>query len=99
MTTAKPGIEESENLKDSLSALAEAARAESRVTEPGEWTLPSGEGLVQYALKGGFLAPGILGSTGGHTQRSHAAKVVGATKVERDEEGLMQNGRIREEVR
>ena len=27
---------------------------------PRSWTLPSGEQLLHYALKGGFLAPSIL---------------------------------------
>ena len=62
MSTAKPRTFESGTLKSSLAALAEAAGGESLVAEPSAWTLPSGEDLLHYALNGGFLAPGILGS-------------------------------------
>ena len=64
MSTAKPETLETGNLKSSLSALAEATGGQSQVPEPAAWTLPSGEDLLHYALNGGFLAPGILGSTG-----------------------------------
>ena len=63
MSNAKTGTSGTGNLKSSLSALAKAAGGDSRVAEPSAWTLPSGEDLLHYALNGGFLAPGILGST------------------------------------
>ena len=62
MSTAKPGTLDTSNPKSSLLALAEAASGELRDVEPVGWTLPSGEDLLHFALKGGFLAPNVLGS-------------------------------------
>lgn len=63
MSNGKPRTSEKGNLKASLSALAEATGDTSQVSEASVWALPSGEDLLHYALNGGFLAPGILGST------------------------------------
>ena len=53
-------------VKSSLAALAEAARGETAGQPLPGWTLPSGEDLLDYALKGGFLAPSILGTDAGN---------------------------------
>jgi hypothetical protein len=86
MSTAKPGILETGEMKSSLAALAEAAGGKSQAAEPAAWTLPSGEDLLHYALNGGFLAPRILGSTE-------------ETPAERRRARQSQEERIREEIR
>ena len=74
MSTAKPATMQTGDMKSSLSALAEAARGESPSAEPAAWTLPSGEDLLHYALNGGFLAPGILGSSEESQAESRGAR-------------------------
>ena len=60
MSNSKPGSDGISRPKNSLAALAEAANGGTNASEPVAWTLPSGEQLLHYALKGGFLAPSIL---------------------------------------
>jgi hypothetical protein len=68
MRNAKPDSVET-GAKSSLAALAEAANGGANSSEPAPWTLPSGEELLEYALKGGFLAPSILTPAAGDAAR------------------------------
>ncbi len=87
MRTAKSGPTETGSLKSSLSALAEAAGSGSRGMEPAAWTLPSGEDLLHYALNGGFLAPGILGSAEEQRPGRRADSRKGTRRTEGDGTG------------
>jgi len=60
MSSPKSDAADNASLKKSLSALAKATGQGSNQAGPEAWTLPSGEELLHFALKGGFLAPSIL---------------------------------------
>ena len=53
--------------KNRAAASSRKSRAFPRETNPLggiNWRLPSGEGLAEFALRFGFLAPPLLGSVG-----------------------------------
>ena len=77
MSRIKLESAETGEVKDSLAALAQAARGESVSSPVSGWTLPSGEELLDYALKGGFLAPALMKSDSGQGSDSAVELVRG----------------------